>query len=110
MTSPHEWKRMLGCIFAGTINQTLASVDEEFGGCRVINCGPCAALKWFEENADGFVDDCLKLAYPEGNWSWQRKDERGGTTVDWAHLQAVWDSHKGCSYGPEEGWRCGFED
>lgn len=97
----HERKRNLGFIFAGAINATLANDDEDFGGCCRINCGPCFALDWYRQNANGFVDECLKLAYPESNWDWQKDGK-----MNWPLLQAKWATHKGCSFGPEEGWRC----
>lgn len=98
-----EWMRQLGFLFAHALNVMAADPDDpDMGSCCRINCGPCSSLDWYRQNADLFASECAALAYPEGNWGWQHPDG----TINWEWVQAQWAGHKGCSYGPEEGWRC----
>lgn len=101
--------KMTGFLVAYAINSMLEP-DGDFGGCCTINCGPCHALAWFRDEMPTYLDLLVHLAYPEKGpenyWSWQDQDGR----INWPMLNDIWATHKGCSYSPEEGWRCHFEE
>lgn len=103
------YQQAMGFLISYAINSMLEP-DEEFGGCCTINCGPCFALAWLRDNMPGYANVYVSLAYPEKNasnyWSWQDSQGR----INWPMLDAIWATHKGCSYSPDEGWRCHFEE
>lgn len=102
-----EWMRQLGFLFAHALNSMEARDDPDgMGSCCRVNCGPCSALDWYWQNADLFASKCAVLAYPAGDWSWQYPDG----TINWVWVEEQWAPHQGCSYGPEEGWRCDFDE
>lgn len=61
------------------------------GDCCNIQCGPCAALKWYRDNNPETLNYLVRLT--GSTWSWQLPDG----SIDWAQIESRWDAHKGCS-------------
>lgn len=68
-----------------------ASFPEEHPVCREkccpTCCGTCSTLRWFRDEADGYLTRMLNQFEPGSTWSWQMWDG----SMDWPQIEAHWD-------------------
>lgn len=86
--------KAIGLLLAGTVNVALRiDPDERVPACCNICCGPCAALKWLQDNTPDAVDHWLEALDYRFDWQWS--DGR----MNWSVMEEVWANgrKRGCA-------------
>jgi hypothetical protein len=93
MLKPRESQEIIAWLVGGSMAHLWFTVeDPELGGCCVVCCGQCHALRWMHREGvlDGWYELYVELSGPDSMWDAENK------RVDRGFLEKAWTGNRGC--------------